>query len=242
MGNAYKLRFSNGQYARIAFVTDQADPGLVRSLLGLRRGACALVLHVGAALASQDVIDELRPMFEMLVPFASQNQIVIVDGGTSSGMVGMMGEARLDKNGTFPLVGVTPADHVLYPGQHDWNADDSRVPLEPNHTHFVLVKGGSWGIESQVLVSLGHVLARRPVALLINGGEIVRKEALMHARLGTPLLVLAGSGRVADEIIDALKRGTSDNILRETLAIGKIRVCTPESLLQNLQEVFGLEA
>ena len=66
----------------------------------------------------------------------------------------------------------------------------------------------------------------------------MRREALMHARAGNDLLVLSGSGRVADEIVDGLKRGTSNNILQETLALGRIQVCTPETITSHLMALL----
>jgi hypothetical protein len=239
MSEAFSIQFDAERVARVAQISETTGPEQVASLLGLPRFKSAISIHAGAAGASTDIIEALRVMFNTeLAPMASKHQIAVLDGGTDVGVIGMMGEARRIAKGTFPLIGVTPAEHALYPGSAK---DGERQPLEPNHTHFALITGGSWGVESRVLVNLGRALAFRRVALLINGGEIVRREALMHARAGNDLLVLSGSGRVADEIVDGLKRGTSDNVLQETLALGRIRVCTPDTIIEQLVSLLHLE-
>lgn len=239
MGNVFKIRFSNGNYARAVHVTPHEAPETVRIRLRLHFYRNALLVHAGAGGATAELVTELEPIFrDDLAPLASRHRIAVLDGGTEKGLVGLMGDARRDTKGTYPLIGVAPGDAVLYPGSP---TDGIRFPLDPNHTHFVLIKSDEWGIESSMLVGLGKTIAQHQVALVVNGGEIVRREALMHARQGTPLLVLAGSGRVADEVVDGLKRGTSNQILLETLKIGKIQVCTPETMIVKLRSMLNLE-
>jgi hypothetical protein len=85
----------------------------------------------------------------------------------------------------------------------------STAPPEPNHTHLVVVPGGRWGDERPWLLAVAAaVSAGRPRAmLLVNGGPLARREALEAAADGVPVLVLRGSGRVADELADAVDRG-----------------------------------
>jgi hypothetical protein len=182
---------------------------------------------------------KLEPTFRNeLAPLASKHQIAMIDGGTASGFVGMMGQARAASRGTFPLIGVTPLENTALPSL----SGEDRYELEAHHTHIVLVKGGHFGIESEVLIGLGQALSKNPIALFINGGEVVRREARMNARRGIPLLVMEGSGRLADELVMALrKRETSSDILRETIQIGVIRTCTAETLIPELKNLLGIK-
>jgi hypothetical protein len=238
MGEAFTIQFADGHTARAARVSAYISPEEAATLLGLGRFPAALSIHGGAAGTTPEVIQELKATFhEQLAPLASKYHIPVMDGGTTSGVVGIMGAARAETQATFPLIGVAPADTTSYP---KGPTDGKRESLDPAHTHFALITGGSWGIESHLLVNLGRALAFRRLALLINGGDIVRREALLHARAGNQLLVLSGSGRVADEIVDALKRGSSNNILQETIAIGKIQTCTPETLTDHVIQMLHL--
>ncbi len=239
MGSVFKIRFGSHHYARAMYVEPNASPGAVRAHLRLPYCPYTLLIHAGADGATAQLTETLMPIFrDELAPLATEFGIAVLDGGTQQGMVGLMGDSRRLTNGTFPLIGVAPGEAVLYPGS---STDGIRFPLDPNHTHFALIKSDQWGIESTLLLGMGKVMARHRVALVVNGGEIVRREALLHARQGTPLLVLAGSGRVADEVVDGLKRGTSNEILLETLRIGKIQVCTPETIVGQLRNMLHLE-
>jgi hypothetical protein len=117
---------------------------------------------------------------------AIRERLTVVTGGTDAGIFSLFGEAMAQP--TAPLVGVAP------------RARDG-VPLEPNHTHFVLVDGNTWGDETPALLALADALGRLApsVAVICGGGAITRLEAQGHLRAGRPLLVIAGSGGVADE-------------------------------------------
>jgi hypothetical protein len=236
---SFKIHFDSGTHARTVTVKPDDDPKEVRARLRLSEHDHALLMHAGAGGATADLLEQLKPTFrEVLAPLAQKHQIAVLDGATRAGFVGMMGKARAEIDGTFPLIGVAPLSGVQIPGGPN---NGERFPLDDYHSHFVLVKDGGFGVESHMLIGLGKALARHPVALFINGGEVSRREVLMHARSSTPILVLAGSGRLADEIVDALKRGTSDDLLKETLRVGHIRVCTPDSLAERLTQMLSLE-
>ena len=46
------------------------------------------------------------------------------------------------------------------------------VPLEPNHSHFVLVQSSEWGDEARKMLELSRAMNARVVAILVNGGAI----------------------------------------------------------------------
>jgi SLOG in TRPM, prokaryote len=241
VAEAFNIKFENGQQARAARVSEYTGVEDVGALLNLQRAKAALTIHAGAAGASKEDVERILHIFEeQLAPLATKHQLPIFDGGTLSGVVGLMGVARAKTNGTFPLIGVVPFETVSYPGGA---TGEHLAAIDPNHTHFAMVEGGSWGVESRLLVNLGRSVSLRRVALLINGGEIVRKEALMHARAGNALLVVSGSGRVADEIAEALKIGTSNEMVRETITVGfgRIRACTLDTLMPQLIQMLHLE-
>jgi hypothetical protein len=66
----------------------------------------------------------------------------IVDGGTDSGVMRVMGRVRDATSASFPLIGVAAMGNVIAPGIR---AQPDAAELEPHHTHFVLVPGAVWG-------------------------------------------------------------------------------------------------
>ncbi len=172
---------------------------------GLQTTAPTLVIIGGASQMTQESIDRVHQLFQtVLAPLAEALHAVVIDGGTDTGVMQMIGQARTAMGGTFPLIGVAPASKVSLPdGSHA--APDSE-PLEPNHTHFVLTPGTEWGDESPWISAIASLLAvdRGAVTVLINGGAVSLLEVSESIRAGRPVVVIAGSGRLADEIATAI--------------------------------------
>ncbi|HEU5239851.1 MAG TPA: hypothetical protein VFU37_22150, partial [Pyrinomonadaceae bacterium] len=124
------------------------------------------------------------------------------------------------------LLGIAPVGKVTYPGaQSDANMADS-VPLEPNHSHFVLVDSDEWGSETGTMFKLAGALNVSVVTMLINGGQIAGNEALQSVRNGWPVLVIEGSGRFADELSAAVRNGQSAKSTKvsEIARSGRVRL------------------
>ena len=121
---------------------------------------------------------------------AMRERLTVVTGGTDAGIFHLFGAAMAEP--TAPLVGVAPRQR-------------EGVPLEPHHTHVVLVEGDDWGVETPVLLALAAALGRLApsVAVICGGGSITRLEVQGHLRAGRPLIAVAGSGGVADELAES---------------------------------------
>jgi hypothetical protein len=108
-----------------------------------------------------------------------------------------MGEALADAGRTTPHIGIVPARAEVEPG-----GPLGEEILEPHHSHFVLIESDEWGAESKTMSDLATTLsAGAPsLALLVNGGEVALEDIEWNVLHGRQVVVLAGSGRVADEI------------------------------------------
>ena len=151
-------------------------------------------------------LEAVREMFERAVlPMLASRDAVIVDGGTDSGIMAVLGRAREASGLDVPLVGVTAAGTVAAPGTGGPDA----AALEPRHTHIVLVPGDAWGDETPWLGHVADAIAEKhaSVTIVINGGEITYADAAASLARGRPLVVLAGTGRTADAIAAAARSG-----------------------------------
>lgn len=128
--------------------------------------------------------------------------LTVITGATDAGIFSLVGSAL--SAATAPLIGVAPLGLVAWPGGPPAHAD--RQPLEAHHSHFVLVEGSEWGDETGTMLALAGALGRRApsAAILCGGGPVAQLEALGHVRAGRPLVVLAGSGRLADDLAAAV--------------------------------------
>lgn len=174
-----------------------ADPGLARSLAGVIGGAG-------------------------LAATVSAERLTVVTGATDAGIFSMLGAAMAGRSA--PLVGVAPRRLVTWAG----GPAGELVALEPHHSHFVLVDGDEWGDETGALLALARALARSApsVAVICGGGPVTRREALGHVHDGRPLVVLAGSGRFADDLAAGVAGAGpgSDRAAAEIVAGGDVTV------------------
>lgn len=206
---------ATGDAAQAMVVRD--EPDLERAVRGLGLAIGPTVLLLGGA----EKIDpwheaRLRPFFErVVVPAIATFGATVVTGGTDAGVMRSVGAASLAAQTAIELIGVAPYAKVLAPGSA------GRIPLARGHRAFVLTPGADWGDESPLL----HALARRlggprPPVLLVNGGEIATAEVKRARADGSHLVVVAGSGRAADELAAAARaapaRSHSDPRMSDT--------------------------
>lgn len=224
------IRFANGVDALAVVPEPKTSPERIIAALNLFEPKSVLLVVGGARGMDDSQMRRLAPLFSRVVARAAgESQMLVVDGGTSSGVMQLLGEAVADRGRLTPLLGVTPKAKSIYPGGPPKEQVNDGSPLEPNHSHFVLTPGTEWGDETAWLLDIVAVYARKaPVqVLLVNGGTIAKNEVLQSVRRGWPILVLEGSGRLADEIAahaDEVPERIPDQALSEILSDGNIRL------------------
>lgn len=189
---------------RLARVAQQAELPAALDALGVPRPRPVLLMVGGAGGMDEGARQALAGVLrDAVVPSVEGNGAVVVDGGTDSGVMRMLGRARAAGGGRFPLVGVAATGTVRVPGGGP--VIDDAAELERNHSHALLVPGDAWGDESPWLAAVAEAIAgERPwLTMVVNGGEITYADAARSVDRGRPLVVLAGSGRTADAIADA---------------------------------------
>jgi hypothetical protein len=227
LSTPFPLRFENGRTATAVRLDQPGEVAGALAALGLRAPQPVVVLVGGAGGLDPAELDRLRPLFESgLIPVAARLNAVVIDGGTRSGVMRLLGEARADSGAAFPLVGVAAAGTVRLPGGQP-PRDDAAL-LDPDHTHFVLVPGRDWGAETRWIARVATELAgTAPSAtLLVNGGEIAYADVECSLDAGRPVLTVAGSGRTADQLAAAL-RGNSTDLRAVALARSQLLQAIP---------------
>ena len=211
MTTPFPLHFAGGRTAMALRVDQPRDLPAALTSLGLQASLPVVVLVGGAGGLDQADLDRLRPVFESgLVPVMTHLMGAAVDGGTWSGVMRLLGEARSGASADFPLVGVAAAGTVALPGGPPPRED--AAPLDPDHTHFVLVPGDDWGDEAGWIAQVATDLAdgRPSATVLVNGGEIAYSDVGRSLDAGRPVLTVAGSGRTADQLADAAQGRPAD--------------------------------
>jgi hypothetical protein len=159
-----------------------------------------LILLIGGAEKLDEQPSRLTQLFSRgIARAAADAEAFIIDGGTQAGVMQIMGQSIADRGRKSSLLGVAPAGKVTYPGGPPVAGNDS-APLDPNHSHFVLVDGKEWGSETEMLFELAAAFNVPVLAILVNGGAIAKDELLQSVRPNWPVIVIEGSGRLADEV------------------------------------------
>jgi hypothetical protein len=240
------IRFANGQRSRAVYVPHGTSPQAVQIQLELPNAQNTVFVIGGAGGMSAEDVQRTQKMVDVVAAFAHKHRLVVITGGTESGIMQMFGDSRQRGRYQFPLVGIAPLAQVRFPG-HD-NAD-AQGDLEDSHSHFVLVEGKDWGSESSLIQDLAKCVSGYGVAkaagILINGGNVALKEIGMAVERGIPMFVVEGSGRTADAVATALRTGTAEQeVLKAILAGGDVQFMktseSAESITLKLSKQFGV--
>lgn len=219
-----------------ARVDQPADlPDVLRALdIGVRRPV--LVSVGGAGGMTPEHLAVTAEILERIIPALDRWQAAVVDGGTDSGIMRVMGQSRAAAGAHFPLVGVAAEGTVILPGRAPASG---AAPLESSHTHVVLVPGDAWGDESPWLSRVATAIAdgRPSLTLVINGGQITYDDIDHSLQAGRPVVVVSGTGRTADAIA-ASARGDAEDSRAEMVAADPGTRIVPPSDPQVLYEAI----
>lgn len=144
---------------------------------------------------------------EVIAKIAELLDAALICGGTDIGVMSAIGKSRSRNSYQFPLIGIAPEGIVTWPeGPRNTGtlllSGNEREQLESHHSHFILVPGNEFGDETKWIVRAATMIAgkNKSVTVLINGGKVSQMDVEEGLNAGRPLLVLAGTGRLADDI------------------------------------------
>jgi hypothetical protein len=210
MGNN-EIVFSNGNRSRLVAPAAGTPAASVLKALEIGQPKALIMIAGGAGGLDEALRPRLVELFSRgIAPSAAGIDALIIDGGTQAGVMAMMGEGVAETGRNSILLGVAPAGKVTYPGGPAEGSIDDGAPLDPNHSHFVLVESDEWGGETETMYELAQELNKEmPVlTILVNGGEVAKYEVLQSVSHGWAIIVIEGTGRLADEIAIAVREKT----------------------------------
>ncbi|XP_052774542.1 transient receptor potential cation channel subfamily M member-like 2 isoform X2 [Mya arenaria] len=137
----------------------------------------------------------------------------------------------------------------LYPAKYRQVKSRKRVPLDPNHTHFLLVDDGTnlkYGVDIEFRSKLETLISEtktddycmnvQNVTILMEGGPQSLMSMLSQLESGRPVVVVKGTGRATDLVTYAYENATEDH----TDPNKTIR-CMDESVVSTLKSMIGYE-
>lgn len=198
-----KINFPD-QEALCVFPNEPSD--LVQAISELQlTGGYPVIVLIGGGIDEQQA-DATRRAINTIAGIADDLNAAVICGGTDMGVMAEIGQIRWKSGFTFPLVGIAPEELVTWTdGPRStkflwWG--EKRWQLEPHYSSFILVPGGQFGDESPWIVDAATILSKghKSVTILINGGEVSRKDIDLSLGMGRPVIALSRTGRLADEL------------------------------------------
>lgn len=204
--------------ARCVFPDERSDLAQAISELGLK-GSYPVIVLIGGQIEEQQA-DMTQRAMQTIARTADDLSAVVICGATDMGVIAAIGQIRSRNDYKFPLVGVTPEELVTWPGGPPrgtkfliWGKQ--RWQLEAHHSHFILVPGSQFGDESPWISDTAALLSKEhgSVTILINGGEVSRKDIELSLENHRPVLVMSRTGRLADELATQPERNNLISVL-----------------------------
>jgi len=168
-------------------------------------GNSPVIVLVGGEIDEQQA-EATRQAVQTISGLAEDMNAIILCGGTDMGVMAQIAQMRSQNHFTYPLIGITPEALATWPGGPSstnflwWGTQ--RWQLEPHYSHFILVPGSDFGDESPWIVDAAAILSKghRSVTILVNGGEVSRKDIELSLEEERPVVALSRTGRLADEL------------------------------------------
>jgi hypothetical protein len=227
-----KIYFPDQQEALCVFPDKRSN--LEQAISELRLGGnYPVIVLIGGEIDEQQA-ETTRLSLQTISKIANDMNAVIICGGTDMDVLAEISQERWKNHCTYPLIGVAPKDLVTWPGGPRstnflwWGR--KRLPLEPHCSHFILVPGSQFGDESPWLVETVDILSKghRSVTILINGGEVSRKDIEFSLENNRPVVALSLRGWLADELSSQPNRHIPENaeqrivgVVQEALLVNK---------------------
>jgi hypothetical protein len=199
----YKISFP-GQQTLCVFPDERLDLAEAISELHLNGNYPVIVLVGGEIDKKQARVT--RQAIRTISKAADDMKALVICGGTDMEVMSQISRTRAQEHYTYPLIGITPDALATWPGGPRstnflwWGK--KRWRLDPNYSHFILVPGSDFGDESPWIVDAASILSKghRSVTILINGGEVSRKDIELSLKQERPVIALSRTGRLADEL------------------------------------------
>ena len=166
-------------------------------------GTRAIALVGGADNLDAASREPITRFFRTLATALDSAHVILVDGGTDSGIMRLVAEARQATGAGFRLVGVAPRGRIGKPTR-----TGVIVSLAKGHPELLLVPGEEFGDETSWLFrAADHLAGGHAPTLVVNGGRLTLGEAIRRLSAGAPVAVVEGSGRAADVLARATASG-----------------------------------
>jgi hypothetical protein len=231
--------FDNGQPAEILHVRQSLDAAEILKAMKIPAAQAAIIVGGSTTAFQSRLKNRLIDLISRGVAQAAlESGAILLDEGTKTGVSEIVGQGVADRGRRTKLIGVLPQRKTRGPDEPVTQDDNN---LDVNHTHFVFNDQERQTGQAEMICRLAEAATENKdwILTVLVGGETEGTAldlALETVRRGWTLVVIEGSGPLADQIV---------RLKKEILAIekrtGRVwkwvnRFPASNSRLANLQE------
>lgn len=174
----------------------------------------------------------------VIAPAALEPGALILDNARCAGCAALIATAALEQDKPVALLGIIPSD---------------RAPTDIDGDHEIVLRlPATWADATKYTFQIADELVKdgaapKPAVAVLFGGAGPEKKALVRcARRGWPVLVMEGSGGLADQVLDASAAGpdgtaaslVADPDLREILETASIYPSSMDASVDELSRIL----
>jgi hypothetical protein len=200
--------FENGQTAESLHLSQALKAEEILTTLDVPTAQAAIIVAGSTSEFQPRLKNRLIDLISRGVAQAAlECEAILLDEGTKAGVSELVGQGVADRGRRTKLVGVLPVEKALSPGEP---AAPEGNNLDPNHTHFIFPDKGQPAWQAETICRLAEAASANKdwILTILVGGEIegsAQELALETVRRGWHLVVIEGSGPLADEIVKLKK-------------------------------------
>ena len=204
--NITKITFPNGRQATLVETSLDATAKDIITKLGLTNPETVILVLGGDDLPDAGLQSRLVQLFSRGVARAVlDNNALIIDGGTGSGMLTALAQAVVERNNNLLLLGTADASKITWSGRTTADVVAGLKMLDSYHSHFVAIQSSGSGGEVAKMCEIAQQLSQGgPILVVLASDSVnIKDEVVRSVRQSWPILVIQDAGGFADQIQQA---------------------------------------
>ncbi|MFL7868933.1 MAG: SLATT domain-containing protein, partial [Anaerolineales bacterium] len=200
--------FDNGRSAEVLHVKEPLEVNKVWEAQEIPLAQAAVIVGGSATPFSTRLKNRLVDLLSRGVAQAAQEcEAILLDQGTKEGVIVILGQGVADRGRKNSFIGVTSPGKISSP---DESITEDEKNLDANHTHFVTNFQEQQIRQAELICQLAETASNNKdwILTILVGGETEGAAldlALETVRRGWNLVVIEGSGPLADQIVKIKK-------------------------------------
>lgn len=211
--------FENRNRARMITPSINVGPKEILKTIDFNQPEALILIAGTREEIGDDLNQRLQQLFSRGIARAAvRKDALILDCGVGGGVMEIMGQGVADRKRAAILLGVAPKNKVTYPGDPDPTRTNEIVPLDKNHSHFVLVDGAEWEDATELMLELGVAIT---VGKCVELSSIKLEDSVVEQNGQEPARTDLDDTAATPVVEDSAEKNSTDGDLAGEIQVGE---------------------